>query len=82
MYGFTPRLPTDITPPALYNLQQAENRLAYQARELELLGQARAAAFHRSQQQALKMANRHDESNIIRENVFKVGDLVKRKVQR
>jgi len=82
MYGFTPKLPGDVTPPGLYDLQQASDQSSYQARELELLGQSRAAAFHRSQQQAIQMSERHDGSHVTKPNVFKVGDLVRRKVQR
>ena len=82
MYGFQPRLPGNITPPALYNLQQHSERLAFQSRELELLGHARASAFHRSQQQALQMSSRYNETRKTKAGVFKVGDLVKRKIQR
>jgi len=82
MYGFTPRLPGNVIPPGLYDLQEVTDRRSYQARELEILGQSRAAAFHRSQQQATQMSKRHDESHTIKSNAFKVGDLVRRKMGR
>jgi hypothetical protein len=81
-YGFTPRLPGHLTPPSLYDFQREVDRDAFTYRELELLGQARAAAFFRSQAQAKRMENSHAAKNKIKGNEFKIGDQVKRIRQR
>lgn len=81
-YGFTPRLPGNLTPPSVYDFQQEIDRDAYQARELELLGHARAAAFFRSQAQARRMGNTHAANHKIKANEFKIGDKVKLSRQR
>jgi hypothetical protein len=81
-FGFTPKLPGNLIPPALYDFQKEIDREAYQARELELLGHARAAAFHRSMAQARKMQNTHDSTHKTITQEFKVGDKVKRIRQR
>ena len=81
-FGFTPKLPGNLIPPALYDFQKEIDRETYQARELELLGHARAAAFHRSMAQARKMQNTHDSTHKTITQEFKVGDKVKRIRQR
>jgi transposase InsO family protein len=81
-FGVLPRLPGNLTSSSVYDFSKTAERESYQHRELELLGQSRAAAFFRSQQQAKRMAETYDNSHAIRGSKFKVGDIVKRKMQR
>jgi transposase InsO family protein len=81
-FGFNPRLPGDISPIQVFDITQEEERLDATTRELTLLGQARAAAFLRSQKQAREMAARHDKSPLVQDRPFVVGEFVKRMVKR
>jgi hypothetical protein len=79
-YGFSPRLPGDDTPPTLFDLNNSEDRLLYTQRELTLLGQHRAAALFRLQEQADRMARIQVDNPRVKPSPFKVGQLVKKKI--
>jgi hypothetical protein len=78
-YGFEPRLPQDIHPPIVFNLQNPADRIEYTQRELMKLGQARGAALYRSQQQAKSMRERHGRHAGVSEESYPVGSFVKLK---
>jgi hypothetical protein len=62
-HGVSPRLPQHNDPPRLFNFRNSEDKLLYTTRELESLGQARAASLFRSNSQAKKMAEMHDRTH-------------------
>jgi hypothetical protein len=84
LYGVHPRLPGDTNPPSecmapLDELEAREARLEFNARELEELGQDRAAAYHRSLAQAENMKRRLDLDPNAENHYFSEGDMVKLK---
>jgi len=84
LFGVHPRLPIDDDPPRstlkpLDELEKLEDRLEFQARTLDELGQARAAANIRSKIQADKIRRRHNFDETSGDYHFKVGDWVKMK---
>jgi hypothetical protein len=84
LYGVNPRLPGDTSPPResmapLDELEEREARLEFTARELEELGQDRAAAYHRSLAQAERIRNRIQVDPETPEYYFSIGDTVKMK---
>jgi Mor family transcriptional regulator len=79
LFGINPRIPGDLDPPNQVRapLDELERQVAaneFQIRELEDLGQTRAAAHFRSLEQAKKM-----ESGQVKTFYFEIGDWVKRK---
>jgi hypothetical protein len=79
VYGVEPRIPADHLPIDLNDFSGLEDPDDWTARELESLGQARAAALFRSESQKKKSIQRYGEKNSIRENKFQIGEYVKRK---
>jgi len=84
LYGVHPRLPGDTEPPRqtmvpLDELEQREIRMEFMARELDELGQSRAAAYNRSLLQAERMQKLHNLSDDAKDHFFDVGDMVKLK---
>jgi hypothetical protein len=77
VYGFSPRLPGDLDPPFIFNLQDSEEQIAYTVKELQLLGQRRAAALFRTQRQAEIMKKKHDSNPKVTEDTYPVGAYVK-----
>jgi hypothetical protein len=63
----------------LDELEAREERAEFTARELDELGQARAAALHRTEAQAISMKRRHDQKLVVQSNYFKINDWVKLK---
>jgi hypothetical protein len=63
----------------LDELEQREARLEYTARDLEALGQDRAASYHRSLAQAERMKARLNLSDDAKDHYFQEGDMVKLK---
>jgi hypothetical protein len=78
-YGFEPRLPSDIHPPVAFNLSKEQDRLMFTERELIRLGQDRAAALYRSQQQAHRMKANFASRNSPSDDFFEPGTFVKLK---
>jgi hypothetical protein len=83
LYGIDPRLPFDPRPPPetmrpLDEEEYDEFCAEYTARELDILGEHRAAAYHRSLQQASKMKNKTNDDNVD-DYHFDIGDMVKLK---
>jgi hypothetical protein len=81
-FGFHPRLPGDTTHPHVFDFDSVADRRDYTARQLTLLGQARAAAFFRTHRQATRMTLRHATTHRTETQRFQVGEFVKRKVRR
>ena len=84
LYGVQPRLPGDTHPPRecmedLDELEKREARQEFTARTLDELGQARAAAYHRSLAQAEKMQRRGNIDPEASDHYFKEGEWVKLK---
>ena len=84
LYGIEPRLPGDTSPPdsflaPLDELERREQRLEFTARELDHLGQTRAASYHRSLAQAERIARRSGLDDRVSDHYFSVGDWVKLK---
>jgi hypothetical protein len=79
-YGFNPRLPGDLTPPTLFDLRNEEDQVLFTQRELTLLGQNRAAALSRLQEQANRMAQIQLSKRRVQPSPYKVGQLVKKKI--
>lgn len=84
LYGIEPRLPGDTSPPdsflaPLDELERREQRLEFTARELDHLGQSRAAAYHRSLAQAERIARRSGIDDSVSDHYFSVGHWVKLK---
>jgi transposase InsO family protein len=81
LFGVDPRLPGDLEPPRqamapLSSLEQQEFNDEFTARELDQLGQDRAAAYHRSLAQARRMeSSRSADDNTT--HYFEIGDWVK-----
>jgi transposase InsO family protein len=82
LYGRHPRLPGDIHAPDLFNFENEEERGEFTIRELDNLGQSRAAAYKRSVAQAQKMIESQDRNEETIEDVFFPGTFVKRKNHR
>ena len=83
LYGVEPRLPGDLDPPRqamapLSQLEQLEARSEFTARELEEMGQERAAAYERSVAQARRMATSRPDGDSS-DFYFDIGDWVKLK---
>jgi hypothetical protein len=95
VYGTDPVLPGDINPPAMVEMDEMERQEAlgeHTARELEALGDARAAAHHRSRAQAIRMQRDYnarrgvdeDEWDMTQEqpgNRYSIGEMVKLKTR-
>jgi transposase InsO family protein len=82
LYGVEPRLPGDSNPPpeAMIPLDEFERQELNQEitiRELETLGQDRAASYLRSVSQADKISKRFNDKIGQLEHFFDVGDMVK-----
>jgi hypothetical protein len=76
VYGIEPRLPGDIFPPGIYNTRDPAEVELMTHRDLTRLGQHRALALKRSQQNAAAYAARHPEGT---GPTFIVGEYVKLK---
>jgi hypothetical protein len=79
-HGFEPRLPGDewpSLPPGAYDLTDSVDAAAYSARQLEILGQNRAAALQRLRVQAARMKQNYDRKVGVLEHAYQVGDVVK-----
>ena len=84
LYGVAPRLPLDPRPPPctmkpLDDLELEEFKSKFTARELDNLGQHRAAAYHRSKLQAEQMKKRLNLDPTAPDHYFEEGDMVKMK---
>lgn len=84
LYGYEPRLPGDTDPPRqsmvpLDELEKKELRQEFTARELEDLGQHRAAAYYRSLKQAELMEKKNQSPDDKKDHYFEIGDMVKLK---
>jgi transposase InsO family protein len=84
LYGVEPRLPGDTAPPPetmvpLDELERKEAIADFTARNLDELGQHRAAAYQLSVAQALRMTERTKDLNDAPAHYFSVGDMVKMK---
>ncbi len=84
LYGVNPRLPGDTEPPRqtmvpLDDLERREARLDFTARELEELGQSRAAGYHRSLLQAERIRKSLNLPEDSPSHFFEPGDMVKLK---
>jgi hypothetical protein len=84
LYGVEPRIPGDTNPLRsnmipLDKLEQMEERAEFTARELNELGQARAAALKKSEAQAVAMKRRYDQKHQAKKNFYEVNDMVKMK---
>jgi transposase InsO family protein len=84
MYGMEPRLPGDSDPPSESMLPMTEEELIqaqgeYAANLLEDLGQARAAAWKRSETQAELMKRRNVINDNVGDHYFGLNDWVKLK---
>jgi len=82
LYGLNPKLPGDPSPPPSYltdlDSEEAEHaRNLMSAKILDELGQARAAAYFRSKQQAEKMAKRNGDELQLKKNTYQINDWVK-----
>jgi hypothetical protein len=83
LYGVDPRLPGDLDPPRqamspLSSLEQLEINNEFTARELDQLGQERAASYHRSVAQARRMETSRPTGDTTTHH-FEIGDWVKLK---
>jgi transposase InsO family protein len=81
-HGCSPRMFPDDVPPRLFDYSNEVDRNLYTARELDLLGQSRAAALFRSNAEAAKMKTSHDSDHAIKSNRFAVGEFVIRMKRR
>lgn len=84
LFGVDPRIPGDLRPPdsmmqPLDDIEKADQSSEDLARELEELGQIRAAAHERSRRQAEKMRLKHNLDPDAPEYFFKINDWVKMK---
>jgi hypothetical protein len=79
LYGVEPRLPSDPAPPREYNARDWNDMAAWTARSLDEVGQVRAAAYIRSQRQAVRMKAQHDKDPTVRPSTYAVGEYVKMK---
>ncbi len=79
LYGKNARLPGDRLPEGLFNFDDWDERQRYTLRELEDLGQSRAAAFIRSKEQARRMIEDQENKQDILDEVFDIGTFVKKK---
>lgn len=79
VYGFSPRLPGDVSPTMIFDLADADEQVLFTQQELSRLGLNRAAAFFRLQRQAQQMAMVHQEKCGGQTISYKPGDQVKLK---
>ena len=79
LYGRHPRLPGDEPPDNLFDFSTESGRNEYTIRELQSLGQDRAAAFFRSQEQAKRMIEEQETREETEDGVFRPGMFVKKK---
>jgi transposase InsO family protein len=84
LYGVEARIPGDLRPPdsrmqPLDEVEKADQSSELLARELDALGQDRAAAYERSRRQAEKMRKKHNLNPDAPEYFFKINDWVKLK---
>jgi hypothetical protein len=79
LYGRDPRLPGDTPPDKLFDFTSESERDRFTARELESLGQARAASLVRSQLQAKRMIQDQKMREEVEDQVFIPGMYVKKK---
>jgi hypothetical protein len=84
LYGVHPRILGDTTPlrtswKPLDELEKAEERQEQTGRTFDELGDARTAAFHRSQAQATRMARYYDDKYRTHSGKFELNDWVKLK---
>lgn len=77
-HGMSPKLPGDISPLYVFDLNEENDQVLYTHRELLQLGLNRATALERLQLQASRMAERHNQRPRVRGQAFAVGDLVKK----
>ena len=77
-HGISPRLPLGSSIPQVFNFQRPEDRLLYTVRELENLGQARAATLFNSNAQARNMVDKYELNHKPVSNQFVIGQFVKR----
>jgi transposase InsO family protein len=77
VYGFSPRLPGMIEPPFVFNLRDDEDAVLYTRKELESLGQSRAAALWRSQKQADRLVSKDGQDPKKTSECYAVGSFVK-----
>jgi hypothetical protein len=78
-YGLQPRLPGDHLPFDLHDFSGLDDPHEWTARELESLGQARAAAHFRSLSQKNRTIDRYNNQNNVTGHKFQLGEYVKRK---
>lgn len=74
VYGIEPIIPGDITNPYLFDETDSEEMLEYRIKELESLGQLRAAALERAHLNANRMKKQFDIN--IKPQDYKIGDYV------
>lgn len=74
LYGVDPKLPGDSTRPFMYDESDQEDLLEYRMKELEALGQTRAAAITLAKLNALRMKKRYDIN--IKDLNYQIGNTV------
>jgi transposase InsO family protein len=79
LYGRHPQLPGDDAPARLFDFDDEDERNEFTIRELEKLGQARAASYFRSVKQASKMVERQKKNQDVIQDVFLPGTYVKKR---
>jgi hypothetical protein len=76
LYGIQARMPGDIEHPTMFNFDNFDDRMRYTARELNELGQKRAAAYFNSKAQMAKMER--NQGDDVLDGMFMPGMFVKR----
>jgi transposase InsO family protein len=84
LYGVEPRLPTDTNPlrssmAPLDKLEEMEDRQDFTARTFDDLGYKRAAAYHRSEAQAVRMERYYNVKKKTVGSAYDLNDMVKLK---
>jgi hypothetical protein len=84
LYGIEPRLPTDTNPlrssmAPLDKLEKMEENHEFIARTFDELGDNRAAAYHHSESQALRMKKYYDNTKRTEGSYYQINDMVKLK---
>jgi hypothetical protein len=77
VYGFSPRMPGDLSPRYIFDPSDSQDRASYTERELTRLGINRVLALERLQKQSTSMIKRHEAAKRVAPATYKVGDLVK-----
>lgn len=74
VYGVEPQLPGDVIRPFLFDETNEEETMEYRIKELESLGQDRAAALERAHLNMLRMKKQFDTN--VKPQEYSVGDYV------